>query len=101
MRLPQHELLKLRETVQKNQHEPAHGEEGASWREPLGPSEVSHMWQNMLKAAAFRWDEMQRITNTLSPGLPVHLGTSFSNDPTVLVWNNKEQESDMVVASYL
>lgn len=101
MRLPQHELLKLRETVQKNQHELAHGEEGASWREPLGPLKVSHMWKNMLKAAALWWDEMQRITYTVSPGLPVHLGISFWNDPTVLVWNNKELESDMVVASYL
>lgn len=31
MRVPQHELLKLSETVQKSQHEPAHGEGGVCW----------------------------------------------------------------------
>lgn len=31
MRVPQHELLKLGETVQKSQHEPAHGEGGVCW----------------------------------------------------------------------
>lgn len=80
MRLPQHELLKLRETVQKSQHEPAHGEEGVSWREPLGPLEVSDMWQNMLKAAAPWWDEMQRSTYAVSPGLPVDSVTSFQSE---------------------
>lgn len=102
MRVPQHELLKCRETVQKSQHEPAHGEGGVSWREPSSPLEVSHMWQNSSKQQLS--DGMRcRDSHTLYPqGSPFIQPLALSpNDPTELAWNNKEQESDAVEASYL
>lgn len=78
MRVPQHELFKLRETVQKSQHEPVHGEGGICWREALGPMEVSHMWQNSSKQQLS--DGMRcRDSYTVSPGLPIHSATSFES----------------------
>jgi len=37
MRFPQHELLKLKETVQKSQHEPAHGKKESPGESPWVP----------------------------------------------------------------
>lgn len=76
MRLPQHELLKLKETSEKSTLTSVWG------RSHLLESTLrnaSHLAERA-QSSGFLMDQMQRCTDAVSPGLPLHLATSFQSN---------------------